>query len=144
MIAFDISHLHPMLVHFPIALLLVGFLTEIAALVYKKETHFAQFSFYLLLLGTLAIIVTWLSGALFTPHLEGAAGELRETHEHVGMAATILAIVTLAIRLYQLRQPTENALLQKISVATYALAALLVALAGALGGNLVHGNLMPM
>ena len=34
---FSTSHIHHMLVHFPVALILIGFLAELAALVYKKE-----------------------------------------------------------------------------------------------------------
>ena len=32
----DLTHLHPMIVHFPIALLIVGFLADVVGLIFKK------------------------------------------------------------------------------------------------------------
>jgi uncharacterized membrane protein len=34
---FTTSHFHPMLVHFPIALIMIGFLAEVISLFVKKE-----------------------------------------------------------------------------------------------------------
>jgi len=34
---FEASHIHPMLVHFPIALIMAGFLFDVIFLVFKKE-----------------------------------------------------------------------------------------------------------
>ena len=34
---FDLNHLHPMIVHFPIALLFVGFLADAIGLILKKN-----------------------------------------------------------------------------------------------------------
>ena len=144
MLAFDISHIHPMLVHFPIALLLVGFLVDLVALMYKKEVCLSKCSFYLLLLGTLAIIVTWLSGALFTSEMTGAAGEIRETHELVAAIAMLFAIITSVLRIYLVRQKVEKPGLKKLAFITYALAAVCVGLAGAYGGTLVYGYMMPL
>jgi uncharacterized membrane protein len=42
---FATSHLHPMLVHFPIALILIGFLAELAFLVIKKEVCLTKKTF---------------------------------------------------------------------------------------------------
>lgn len=57
---FNTSHLHPMLVHFPIALVVFGFLADAVSLFYKKETCLSKTGFYLLVIGTLAAIATWL------------------------------------------------------------------------------------
>lgn len=55
------THLHAMVVHFPIALLMAGFLSEVIAFFYKKM-FFRQAAFYLLLLGALGTIVSYLAG----------------------------------------------------------------------------------
>jgi len=33
----DLTHLHPILVHFPVALLVTGFLTDLSGLIIKRE-----------------------------------------------------------------------------------------------------------
>lgn len=47
---FALSHLHPMLVHFPIALVAVGFLLELIYLLNKKEICLTKAGYYLLVL----------------------------------------------------------------------------------------------
>ena len=55
------THLHAMLIHFPIALLIIGFLSELMGLVSKK-IFFNQVAYYLLILGTFGTIAAYLSG----------------------------------------------------------------------------------
>jgi len=55
------THIHAMVIHFPIALLLVGFLSEITGLGFKKP-FFNRAAFYLLLLGALGTIASYLAG----------------------------------------------------------------------------------
>jgi uncharacterized membrane protein len=59
----DTVHIHPMIVHFPIALLIVGFLFDILSLFIKKE-FYSNAGFYLLILGTLGIIAAYFTGNL--------------------------------------------------------------------------------
>jgi uncharacterized membrane protein len=63
---FTTTHLHPMLVHFPIALITVGFLADVVFLFYKKEICLSKTGFYLMIVGTLAAAAAYLSGQLFT------------------------------------------------------------------------------
>jgi uncharacterized membrane protein len=55
---FSTSHLHPMLVHFPIAIVAIGFLAECISLITKKEFCLQKISFYLLMTGTFFAICT--------------------------------------------------------------------------------------
>ena len=57
----DLTHLHPMIVHFPIALLIVGFLADAIGLFTKRE-FFTKAGFYLLILGTLGVVAAYLTG----------------------------------------------------------------------------------
>ena len=141
---FSTSHIHPMLVHFPVALILIGFLAELAALVYKKEICLTKFGLYLLIAGTLAAIFTWFSGALFTAKMEGAAGHIRETHELIALTAVILAIITSIIRIYIIRQKEEKPGMKKIAFLFYVLAAIAIGLTGFFGGTLVYNYMMPL
>lgn len=55
-------HLHAMVIHFPIALLMTGVLSEIIGL-FSKKLFFKHAAFYLLILGALGAIVAYVSGS---------------------------------------------------------------------------------
>ena len=75
------SHLHPMLVHFPIAIILFGFIAETLSLFLKKEVCLSKTGFYLLISGTLMAVFALFSGILFTSEMSGSAEEIKELHE---------------------------------------------------------------
>ncbi|HRX11103.1 MAG TPA: hypothetical protein P5210_05610, partial [Draconibacterium sp.] len=50
-VMFSIDHVHPMVVHFPIALIYIGFLCELIFLLFRKETLFSEAGFWLLCVG---------------------------------------------------------------------------------------------
>jgi uncharacterized membrane protein len=139
---FDTAHLHPMLVHFPIALVMAGFAADTAAVFFKKEVCLSKAGFYLLMAGTLAAVVTWLSGALFTSEMDGAAGTIRETHELFASVTTLLLVVTLICRVVIQIKKIENKSLTWLVFALYGVSALSVAITGFYGGTLVYNYLM--
>jgi len=141
---FSTSHLHPMLVHFPIALIAIGFLAEFAFLLFKKEICLTKMGYYLLIVGTLAACVTWLSGDLFTSDMEGAAEKIRETHELLATTTVVISLITAALRTYMLIKKKETKPLKILAFAFYALAALLVSATGFFGGTLVYNYMMPL
>ena len=63
---FNTAHLHPIVVHFPVALITVGFLAEIVSLFFKSEKCLSKTGFYLLILGAISAMVAWGTGQLFT------------------------------------------------------------------------------
>ncbi|MDD5185184.1 MAG: DUF2231 domain-containing protein [Paludibacter sp.] len=141
---FSTSHLHPMLVHFPIALIAIGFLAEFAFLLFKKEICLTKMGYYLLVVGTLAACVTWLSGDLFTSDMEGAAGKVRETHELLATVTVVISLLTVALRTYMLVRKQESQPLKVLAFVLYALAALSVSATGFFGGTLVYNYMMPL
>lgn len=141
---FATSHIHPMLVHFPIALIMIGFLAELAFLFYKKEICLTKFGLYMLITGALAAIATWLSGALFTAEMDGAAGQVRETHELIALTTVVFAVLTAILRIYIIRKKEEKPGLQKLAFVLYAITAVFVGLTGFFGGSLVYNYMMPL
>src|ERR1035438_10099806 len=75
------THLHPMVVHFPVALIIVGFAADFFALFLKKETWLEKAGFWLMLLGCLAAIVAFCTGYFFTSEMDGDPGIVRHRHE---------------------------------------------------------------
>jgi uncharacterized membrane protein len=91
------THLHAMVVHFPIALLIISFLSELIAFFYNK-IFFRQTAFYLLMLGTLGTIASFLAGNAAGEGMdEGSLGKAMELHEQAATFALWLTIALAAI-----------------------------------------------
>ncbi len=89
----DLNQLHPMIVHFPIALVIIGFLSDMAGLV-TKRSFFTSAGLYLILLGSVGTVAAYLSGDIAGDGIEefGALGQALETHE----SAALLAVWSMA------------------------------------------------
>jgi uncharacterized membrane protein len=141
---FDTSHLHPMLVHFPIALVVFGFVADLASLYFKKEVCLTKTSFYLLIIGTLAAIATWMSGILFTHDMSGAAGVVKETHELYAWITVGLLLITSVLRTVILVKKIEKPGIKWLAFIIYGLACISVTITGFFGGTLVYNYMMPL
>jgi len=141
---FDTSHLHPMLVHFPIALVVFGFLADLASLIFKKEICLSKAGFYLLIAGTLAGIATWMSGLIFTEEMSGAAGTIRDTHELFAWITIGLLLLASISRILILVKKIKSPKLQLASFVLYGLACITVMITGFYGGTLVYNYMMPL
>lgn len=138
------SHFHPMLVHFPIALVVVGFLADLIWVFYKKEVCLSKTGFYLLIIGTLAAIAAWLTGTLFTAEMSGTAGDVKETHELFAWLTLGSLILASILRIYLAIKNKENSNLKWVALAFYGLAAIFVSITGFYGGTLVYNYMMPI
>ena len=139
---FTTSHLHPMLVHFPIALVIFGFLAEVAFLFFKKEFGLRKMGYYLLIVGTLAAIVAWLTGNFFTSEMDGAAGKMRESHELFATITLVLLLVTSLFRTALVILKNNNSTFRILAFILYSLAAISVSITGYLGGSLVYNFML--
>ena len=92
---FDITLLHPKLVHFPIALVLVAFVFDILGMIKKNEFYY-RFAWINLVLAFFAAglaIVSGLLAANNVPHND-LAHETMEQHENLGyVIGAILAVL---------------------------------------------------
>lgn len=140
---FDTSHLHPMLVHFPIALAIVGLLFEFVYMFFVKDkSKISNCGEFILYLATISAVATLLSGVLFTSELSGKANEVKELHELLAMLATASLFITSIIYLLQ-RLANKNGKGIKIAGLTfYIISVLLIGSTGFLGGNLVYSYMI--
>lgn len=138
------SHFHPMLVHFPIALVSFGFLAELILVFYKKEVCLSKFGFYLLLAGTITAATALLTGNLFTAEMSGSAGEVKETHELFAWLSLGTLLAVSALRIMLRVQDKEESNLKWLAFALYGLAAIFISLTGFFGGTLVYNYMMPI
>lgn len=134
---FNVSHLHPMIVHFPIALIAVGFLADIVNLCTKKEPCLSKIGYYLEILGMAGAIFAWGTGYFLTSPMEGEAGLMRERHELFATITLVTIVIATIARIILNYWGTENTKFKYIPLALFFLAFLFVSYTGFLGGSLV-------
>ncbi len=134
-----------MIVHFPIALIIVGFLADVVFLFFKSEKCLSKTGFYLMVLGALGAIAAWATGQLFTN--EPSQGEILnvfEKHETGALITMILMITGAALRIYLVTRKREDTGLKWIVFILYLLAFCTVSFTGFMGGTMVYKYMMPI
>lgn len=134
-----LGHFHPALVHFPIALLTVGAVFEVFA-VLKGERQRSTIGRALLILGFLAAGAAALSGlAHFDPgEFRGRTLDVAFIHRALGLATLGLAALTVFTGGFQ-RDPGPQGRRLWIYRLLYAMTAGVVGLTGHYGGWVVFG-----
>ena len=135
---FDPIHLHPMIVHFPIALLVVGCISDLAGAVFKR-TFFSKAGFYLLLLGTLGVIAAYFSGNFAGEGLAegGALKQALERHEGAAVLSLRLMTATSVVRILMVASKKFTGAIRWIPVLMFLVSVLSIARTGYYGGELV-------
>jgi len=132
------THLHAMVVHFPIALLIVGFLSELIALFYHKS-FFSNAAFYLLLLGTAGTVVSYLAGNAAGEGMEeGSLGKAMELHEQAATVVLWLTIVTAAVYLGFYFFKYRKTWAKMLGIILFSVVIAAIVRTGYLGGQLVY------
>jgi uncharacterized membrane protein len=133
----SMENIHPLLVHFPIALLSVFFVLDLLGTLTKKQ-HWRGIASSFLYLGTLAAAFTVMAGFLAADTVAhgGNVHAIMEKHEDLGMAILSLATALSAWRLKHkgLFQGYINAVFLALS----ALLCVLIVLGADLGGLMVY------
>ena len=135
---FTASHLHAMFIHFPIALLIVGFLSEVISLFSKKE-FFKKGGFYLLILGTLGTIASYLSGNAAGEGMEeGPLEKVMELHEQAATITLWLTVITAIVYVTVFIFQYKQSWIKIVSIILFAAVIGGIARTGYLGGQLVY------
>jgi uncharacterized membrane protein len=136
---FDTTNLHPMIVHFPIALLIVGFLSDIIGLASNKE-FFHKAAFYLLVLGTAGVIAAYLSGnsAGESVNEAGALKIALDIHENAALITLWIIVTTALIRIVLVMLKRFRGVYKWATVVIFAAGIVSVANTGHYGGQLVY------
>ncbi len=140
---FNTAHFHPMIVHFPVAIIIVGFTAEVVSLFFKSEKCLSKTGFYLMILGALAAIAAWSTGHLFAGEpTEGEILKVFSKHETMGFITMILMVIGSLFRVWLLVKKKEETQLKWIAFSFYLLAFCSVSITGYLGGAMVYDYMM--
>ena len=102
--------LHPAVVHFPIALLLLGSATALLYMFGLRRTELVFCTWWLLLLGWIGALVAILSGLLAQSGLPPQAPYRSTLNWHIGTGMALAAVYGTLLYLWWLRRPRQGAL----------------------------------
>ena len=136
---FDQTHIHPMLVHFPIALLIVGFVADITGL-FVKKAYLTQAGFLLQILGVLGVVAALISGNLAGSGVseEGILGQAIERHEEAAELTIWIAGIAAVYRIVLVILKKFESYWKTIGLIMYFASVMAVARTGYYGGELVY------
>jgi uncharacterized membrane protein len=138
----DTSHFHPMVVHFPIALLITGFVFDLIGVFFRKEKCLSRTGMYLMIIGTIGAVAGYLTGEYFTREMTGYAGEIKEEHEFYSKITMYTMIVVSTLRIWVIVLKKSESFWNWIILLLYFLGVNAVGYAGFLGGKLVYNILI--
>jgi uncharacterized membrane protein len=128
-----------MIVHFPIALIIVGFIADVVSLFFKSEKCLSKTGFYLMVLGSLAAIAAWSSGQIFTEEpTQGEILKVFQKHETGALITMIVIILGTLFRIWLVIKKKEETNLKWVAFAFYFLAFAAVTFTGYMGGIMVY------
>jgi uncharacterized membrane protein len=134
---FTATHLHAMIVHFPVALVLVAFVSELIGYILKKP-FYLQASFYILVLAGLGAIVAYITGNAAGDGMDGGSlQKALESHEGSATFTLWLTIAAAGAKIVIYFVKNEMRWLKILAFILLFAAAGSVARTGYLGGQLV-------
>jgi uncharacterized membrane protein len=134
-----------MVVHFPIALITIGFLADLFSLFFKEEKWLSKSAFYLMIIGTFAAVVAWTTGQLFTTEpQQGAIVEVFEKHEAGALITMIIMLIGSAFRIGLVINQKEESDLKWVSLGLYFIGFCAVTFTGLMGGTMVYNYMMAL
>lgn len=130
----SLGRLHPLMLHFPIALLLLVLLMEFFRFTpkYKNQEFYQSFTKKLFLFAALTSLIAALMG-LFLSLEEGYSGEVLDRHKWSGAAMVFFASILYAFR----NRPWYQ---EKVARISTGLTAFTLILAAHFGATLTHGD----
>ncbi|MCX6279637.1 MAG: DUF2231 domain-containing protein [Bacteroidetes bacterium] len=131
------AHFHPMMVHFPIAIITVGFLFDLASLFLKKYSWIIKTGYWLEIIGMAGTILAFGTGYFLTSPMEGEAGLIRDKHELFATLTLITIILATLFRIVINHLGKDETQLKYVSLGLFFLAMAFISITGYFGGTLV-------
>lgn len=130
------GRLHPMIVHFPIALLVFAAILELFT-IRKYDSKFRPGIQLLVLIGATSAIIAAAFGWLLADS-DGIEGELLDLHQQLGIGTAVLSLLVLFFLIKANKNPLSNQI--KLYRSFLFIASLGVSVSGHFGAMLTHGE----
>lgn len=130
-----IGRLHPMVVHFPIGLLVIAFFLEVLT-IKGKRVELREGVKWMVYIGTLFTILSTSFG-WFLKVYDAYTGDLVSTHQNLGFATLAFAIITSVLLFKTTKKQVPNYLTYRVALFVTVFT---LTITGHLGANLTHGE----
>jgi uncharacterized membrane protein len=136
---FELTNIHPMIVHFPIALVIFGFIAELTGFATRKEL-FGKMASYLVIAGAIGVIAAYISGNAAGDSIEeaGALGAAMELHEEAAKIAMIISAIAGSLKLGLLLIKKYETVFKFASAIAVMASVIAISITGHYGGELVY------
>lgn len=140
---FNTGHLHPAIVHFPIALITVGFLADVCFIFFKSEKCLLKTGFYLMAFGTLGALAAFITGHLFTNEpTEGDIMKVFIRHKTGALLTIIIMLVGVSVRIILVAMKKEESQFKWLVFGLYLLGVAAITFTGFMGGSMVYNFML--
>lgn len=130
-----LGRFHPLLVHFPIGLLVVALFMELSTLRGRRK-GLREGTYWVVYLGTIFAVLSALFGWLLRTQ-EDYTGELVDNHQYTGIATVVLALLTTLLLRLTIKGKLSDFRAYRAGLTT---TVILLTIAGHLGASLTHGE----
>lgn len=129
---------HPMVVHFSVALVIVGFIIDFFYIFVAKKDWRKTSSLFLMILAVLAIFFSWFTGEYYSRSYDGVGRDVKDEHEMFSWITMGIFGAATAVRFVAIYLKKDFALLKYFYFALILAAVIAIGYCGYLGGNLVY------
>jgi uncharacterized membrane protein len=137
------STIHPMVVHFTIAIVYLAGLAGVVSIFYRKTDYAARSFLILLILSLFAVGAAGVAGAIsgsYLNHVPGDAVHMLHTHKEYGEFTGIFVVLALVLQGWRFWKNRQNVEISILAVISCVIAVIMVTVAGHLGGTLVYSH----
>lgn len=140
---FGFDHVHPMLVHFPVALGVFGVFVYILTYIFKQQSPcWKSMSFLIILFAFISALVAATSGGLFAYNLHETPGKIEGWHSTMATITTILFGLGCLIQIWGYYKWRDLWKYKHWCLLIYILAAICVLITAFLGSGMVFNFLV--
>ena len=129
---------HPMVVHFSIALVIVGFVIDFFYIFVAKKDWRRTSSLFLMILAALAVFLSWFTGEYYSRSYDGVGRDVKDEHELFSWITMCVFGAAVAVRFLAIYLKKNPAFFKYLYIVLMLSAVMAIGYCGYLGGNLVY------